>query len=171
MVSGSSAVSPWLQRAGTILHVHRHCFPQAPALRQPLTLIPVFYRAISSSSRTSTASKPSHPGTEAVPFHVNPAAALERFQLWQRGVLPLFTGSRVVSIQAMYLPFWAFAGDVTSRTAAQAAQRLSGETPALLVYSGSCLPRPMAEVIKCPARAAEPFRSSLLELDMQVNMC
>jgi hypothetical protein len=169
MVSGSSAVSPWLQRAGTILRIC-HRFPlQALSPWQSLTVIPVFCRAVSSSSRT--ASEPSHSGTEAVPFHVNPASALERFQHWQRGVLPFVAGSRVLSIQAMYLPFWAFAGDFTSRTAARATQRLSGETPALLVYSGSCLPRPMAEVVKCPARAAEPFRSSLLELDMQVSMC
>jgi hypothetical protein len=168
MMSGIAAVSQLLQRGATTSRLRQRSSLHLLSRRLRLTAIPVLCRTASSTSRVD--SKPSHPGTEAVPFLVIPAAALERFKHWQRGVQPLSIGSRIVSMQALYLPFWAFAGDFTCR-AGQETQRLPGETPALLVYSGSCLPRPMAEVIKCPTRAAEPFRSSLLDSDMQVRSC
>jgi len=139
-------------------------------LQLPTSGMSRFRRANSSRAESSRSnSKPSHSGTEAAPFEVTPAEALEYFRTWQRGVLPFVTGSRFVSIQAVYCPFWAFTGKITSNSAAS--RHLPADAPSLLVYSGSSLPRPMAEVIKCPARAVQPFQSSMLELETQVDAC
>jgi hypothetical protein len=139
-------------------------------------------RAICSSTHSSQ--QPSHPGTEALPFRVAPEAAVEHLRVWQRLVLPRahlngrMGHTRILSIQAFYFPFWAFAANLTACSSAAAAAQPVGcaadvpiPVPVLLVYSGSSLPRPMTEVIKndVDVGAAGPFRESMLDIGMKVQ--
>jgi hypothetical protein len=135
-------------------------------------------RAISSSSRSNYI--PSHAGTEAAPFRISPAAAVDMVRVWLRGVLPRasLNGAsghvRIVSSHAFYFPFWAFAVDSSARSSAAPSHpiyRTAADSPALLVYSGACLPRPMADVLKHEVAqdACEPFRASMLEIGAQVE--
>jgi hypothetical protein len=101
-------------------------------------------------------------------------------RVWLRGVLPRanFEGAmghvRIVSSHAFYFPFWAFAVDPSVRPPAAPSHpiyRTAAHSPALLVYSGSCLPRPMADVLKHEVAqdACGPFRASMLEIGAQVE--
>jgi hypothetical protein len=101
---------------------------------------------------------------------VAPDAAIEHVRTWQRGVLPrahLHGASgrtRIASIHAFYLPFWAFTVKLPVRSAA-------ADLPVLLVYSGCSIPRPMTDVIQkeVDVSACEPFQPSMLEIGMQVD--
>ncbi len=100
------------------------------------TAMNCFFRCV--SSRSHSDEKPSHVGTEAVPFRIAPAAALQLFREWQRTVLPLSTGSRLLSIANFYFPFWAFSADFSAQTCVEPTdtiRRRAVEPASLLVYA------------------------------------
>ena len=100
------------------------------------TAMNCFCRYVSSTSHSDQ--KPSHVGTEALPFRIAPAAALHLFREWQRGVLPLSTGSRFISISRFFCPFWAFSTHFSAQTCVEPTQTIRRrvvEPASLLVYA------------------------------------